>query len=128
MEYTETTENIKITVVSEHVRESSLPEDGVYAFSYSIQIENLNEEPVQLLERHWVVISGQKRTAEIAGPGLLGDQPVLDSGEVYSFDSAAVIQDPVGAMEGFYIFKTGEGQYVQAHVPRCDLLYPVIMH
>ncbi len=126
--YSVTTDQIRINVRAEHLEETSLPDDGVFAFSYTIQIENISDEPLQLLERHWVVSSGGVQIAEIVGPGLLGDQPVVESGEIYEYSSATVIQDPLGFMEGSYTFRTCAGEFLEVPVPRFDLAYPLVIH
>lgn len=56
--YSQTTRSVRISVVPEHLAENSDPENDVYAFSYTITIENLGEGTVQLLERHWIILSG----------------------------------------------------------------------
>lgn len=126
--YSMITDDIRISVFSEHVFENSLPEDDVFAFRYTITIENMSGAPVQLLERHWLITSGDEPIAEIIGPGILGKQPVLQSGELLEYTSGAVIQDSFGFMEGTYTFKNQEGEYMEISIPKFDLLYPVIVH
>ena len=126
--YSAITDDIRISVFSEHVDESSEPDDGLFAFSYTIKIENLSGLSVQLLERHWVITSGSEQLAEIIGPGVLGEQPVLESGAEFEYTSGAVIQDPIGFMEGSYTFRTESGQYFEVFIPRFDLLYPLVIH
>lgn len=126
--YSSITEDIRITVASCHVVESSQPDDSLYAFRYTIRIENLGGRTVQLLERHWVITSGCEQLAEIIGPGVLGEQPVIESGTEYQYTSGAVIQDPVGFMEGSYTFRTEQGEYFEVSIPRFDLLYPLVIH
>lgn len=126
--YSAITEDIRISVMSEHIQESSQPEDNLYAFTYTIKIENLSGRSVQLLERHWVITSGYEQLAEIIGPGVLGEQPVVLSGEEFEYTSGAVIQDPVGYMEGSYTFRLDSGDYIEVEIPKFDLLYPLIIH
>ena len=126
--YTKTTEGIKISVLPEYLDDSSDPERGLYAFAYTITIENLGEIPVQLLERHWMVNSGGETIAEIVGPGVVGEQPVLTSGGRYEYTSGAVIQDPEGSMEGTYMFRTDDGGFFEATIPEFDLCSKIIFH
>jgi ApaG protein len=126
--YTKVTKSIKVSVIPAHVEESSDPPAGVYGFSYTITIENTGRETVQLLERHWIIVSGGVQIAEIVGPGVVGEQPVLSAGESYEYTSGAVIQDPIGSMEGTYKFKNQAGQFFEVQIPKFDLVYPVNLH
>lgn len=128
MVYCETTAGIKISVLSEHLSETSVPEDDVFAFSYTVTIENVSATTVQLLERHWKITSGQVQLTEIVGPGVTGEQPVLEAGELFQYTSGAVIQDPFGFMEGSYTFRTVDGKYLEVAIPKFDLSYPLVIH
>lgn len=126
--YSLVTEGIKVTVHPEHIEDGSDPSDSVFAFSYTIKIENQSSEPVQLLERHWIIISAGKHFAEVVGPGVVGLQPVLQAGEAFEYSSSAVIEDPIGSMHGSYTFRTNGGRYFPVEIPKFDLFYPVVIH
>jgi ApaG protein len=126
--YSAITEDIRVTVGSEHQLASSDPGGGLYAFTYTIKIENLSGRAVQLLERHWLITSGAEHLAEIVGPGVLGEQPVLESGGCFEYTSDAVLQDPVGFMEGAYTFRSDRGDFFEVYIPKFDLLYPLVIH
>ena len=81
-----------------------------------------------MLERHWLILSNGIRIAEVVGPGVVGLQPTLEAGGVHEYTSSAVIQDPVGSMEGSYTFKSSSGKYFDVKIPRFDLLYPIMLH
>lgn len=126
--HTDTHNDIRVSIDVEHITESSVPDEGIFAFSYTVQIENVGLRSVQLLERHWIITSGSAQVTEIVGPGVLGEQPVLEEGEIFEYTSAAVLQDPIGFMEGSYTFRAGEGVVFEVPVPKFDLLYPVVIH
>jgi ApaG protein len=126
--YTETTRDIRVSVRSQHVADSSEPDNDVFTFAYTVRIENLGAESVQLLERHWLILSNGVRIAEVVGPGVVGVQPVLGPGESHEYSSSAVIQDPIGTMEGSYTFKSGSGKFFDVKIPKFDLLYPIMLH
>ena len=126
--YTETTEQIRITVHPAVIEKTSDPAGNTFAFSYSVKIENLGETTVQLLERHWIVMSADVQIAEIIGPGVVGEQPVLEAGQSFEYTSGAVIHDPIGAMHGSYTFRTQEGKFLSVKIPRFDLFYPILVH
>jgi ApaG protein len=126
--YCEITRGIRVSVMPEPLETSSDPERGVYAFAYTITVENLGEETVQLLERHWIITSAGSKTGEVAGPGVVGLQPTLAAGEAFRYTSGAVIQDPIGAMEGSYIFRGADDDLFEVVIPRFDLVYPMLLH
>ena len=126
--YTMVTRNIRVSALPEHLEESSSLSEGVYAFSYIIRLENLGAETVQLIERHWIIYSGPERMAEVVGPGVVGEHPVLEPGTIYEYQSSAVIKHPYGSMEGSYTFRSEDGGFFQVQIPKFDLVYPVIYH
>lgn len=126
--YSATSSNIKISVLPKALSDSSAPEQHVFAFSYTITIENLGQDSVQLLERHWVIFSGGEQIAEVVGPGVVGVQPVLGAGEAFEYTSGAVIHDPIGSMHGSYTFRSAGGEYFQVTIPQFDLFYPLVVH
>lgn len=127
-EYSKITKSIRITVVPDHIVENSDPKNDVYAFSYSITVENLSDQAVQLLERHWVIMSAGVQIAEVVGPGVVGCQPIVEPGHVFEYTSGAVIHDPIGSMHGSYTFRNEEGAFLEVIIPRFDLLYPIMLH
>lgn len=106
------------------IEEQSDPQNNQYAFSYTVTITNSSAQSVQLLERHWIVLSAERQIAEVVGPGVVGLQPVIEPGEQFSYTSGTVIEDPVGSMYGTYTFRSSAGSVFQADIPKFDLLYP----
>lgn len=126
--YTETTNRVRICVTPEPLDDQSDPTARVFAFAYTIRIENLGEHPVQLLERHWLIFSGDQQIAEVVGPGVVGVQPRIVPGGYFEYQSSAVIHDPIGSMQGSYTFRGESGEFFQVAIPRFDLLYSVMLH
>jgi len=126
--YSLITEKVRVSVKPAPLLEQCDPLKGSYVFSYTITIENLGEFPAQLLERHWVVHSAEKQFAEVVGPGVIGEQPVLQPGESFTYTSGAVIEDPYGSMQGSYTFRREDGLFFEVQIPRFELLYPMVVH
>lgn len=126
--YSKTTNSVAITVKPAPIEEQSSPEEGVYAFSYNIRIENLGEETVQLLERHWIINSGGNPYDEVIGDGVVGMQPILEQGQKFEYTSGAVIEDPIGSMEGTYTMRTSSGKFIKIEIPHFELVYPNQLH
>lgn len=127
-EQVQITKGIRVSVISEPLTDNSEPDAGVYAFSYTVTIQNTSPVACQLIERHWIVNSGGERVAEVVGPGVIGEQPNLNPGESFKYTSGAVIQDPIGFMDGSYTFRDETGKFFEVGIPRFDLQYPIMVH
>lgn len=126
--YSETTDNFKVSVVCQPILANSEPVRSVFSFAYTITIENLGSEPAQLLERHWIIKSNEAQIAEVVGPGVVGEQPLIEPGGSFTYTSGAVIQDPMGSMEGSYTFRSNTGRFFDVSIPRFELMFPIIIH
>lgn len=126
--YSRVTESIRVSVICQPMLGNSDPRRNVFAFAYTITIDNLGQETSQLLERHWLIKSASSQVIEVVGPGVVGQQPFLIPGETFQYSSGAVIQDPVGWMEGAYTFGTDEGRLFDVLIPRFELVFPVVVH
>lgn len=73
-----------------------------YAFSYRVTIENQSKDTVQLLFRHWDIFDALSETEAIDGEGVVGNKPILKSGESHTYTSGCLLTSPFGAMKGFY--------------------------
>lgn len=94
------TRGVRIIAQPRFVPEQSDPAAGRYFFAYHITIRNEGEPTVQLLSRHWVITNGEGRVEEVRGPGVVGHQPILASGEAFEYTSACPLDSPVGTMHG----------------------------
>lgn len=126
--YSELSDGIKITSTPEAIEEECDAADSVFAFAYTIKIENLTSSVVQLIERHWIIKSAEIQIGEVSGPGVVGEQPILKPGQSFEYTSSAVINDPVGSMEGEYIFRKEDGGIFQVKIPRFELCLNRYLH
>ena len=101
----EVTHGIKISVETKFQNEHSLAEQNHYLFSYRITIENKSEYTVQLLSRHWEIFDSNNEHSVVDGAGVVGQQPILDSGEIFEYESACSIKTEIGKMHGTYLFE-----------------------
>lgn len=121
--YSETTRDITVTVSPAYLEERSDPEQGLYSYSYTVWLENAGADTVQLINRHWVVISGGRQIADVKGEGVVGQQPVLQPGDLYEYTSWTAVKDPVGAMYGAFTFYSESGEFFDVPVPKFNLIY-----
>jgi len=105
------------------LEERSDVEAGVYVFTYEVIIENTGSDTIQLLNRHWVVISGGRQYADVKGDGVVGEQPILEPGNIFSYASFTVIAEAVGSMHGSYTFRSESGEFFDVAIPQFDLIY-----
>jgi ApaG protein len=121
--YSEVTSGVEITVIPEFLEDQSNIENRQYVFSYTIHIKNTRESAVQLINRHWVVISANRQIADVKGEGVVGEQPVLKSGGSFQYTSGTMIRDSIGAMMGAFTFVDDQGNFFDVAVPRFDLVH-----
>ena len=124
---TAVTEGVRVSVESVFLNDHSSPDEGRYAFAYVVTIANEGESRVQLRRRHWIITDGNGKVEEVEGPGVVGEQPILDPGEAHRYTSGAVLTTPVGTMEGTYEMHEAGGRVFQAEIPRFPLQMPGVL-
>jgi len=124
---TAVTEGIRVTVDAAYLPDRSAPDEGTYAFAYTVTIANESAPRAQLRRRHWIITDGNGHVEEVEGPGVVGQQPVLDPGEEHRYTSGAVLATPVGTMEGTYEMREESGRTFHVRIPRFALQVPGIL-
>lgn len=119
------TEGIKITVQTEYSSEYSSPMNMHYMFAYRITIENNSEHTVQLLRRHWFIYDSDGSIREVEGDGVVGRQPILESGEAHQYVSGCNLKTPIGKMKGTFLMeKIMDGKKFKVNIPEFVLIPP----
>lgn len=119
---------ITIEVATDYVDDQSDPKLNRYVFAYTITIANQGEVPAKLMSRHWVITDGNGKVQEVSGDGVVGEQPHLNPGEQFRYSSGAVLETPVGSMQGSYRMKTDRGMDFDAPIPAFTLAVPGQLH
>jgi ApaG protein len=119
---------ISIQVKTQYLAEHSSPTMQRYAFAYSISITNNGDQPVQLLRRHWIITDGNRKVEEVRGDGVVGQQPWIAPQQSFHYTSGAVLETPVGTMEGSYSMQQENGDTFKALIPRFTLSKPGSLH
>ena len=119
---------IRVEVATNYVDDQSEPDVGRYVFAYTITIENLGDLPARLLSRHWVITDANGKVQEVTGDGVVGEQPHLNPGESFRYSSGAVLETPVGAMQGSYQMEADNGTNFEAPIPPFTLAVPGVLH
>jgi ApaG protein len=122
--YTKTTRNIKITVVPAYLVEQSDPAERHFVWAYTIRLENTGEETVQLMNRYWHITDATGGVQEVRGPGVIGEQPVLEPLDHYQYTSGVALKTPSGIMTGNYEMETRTGERFIIGIPTFSLDSP----
>lgn len=120
--------DIDIQVETAYVADQSEPDQQRYVFAYTITITNAGAIPAKLLSRHWIITDANSKVQEVEGEGVVGEQPHLQPGESFSYTSAAMLETPVGCMQGSYQMMTDNGESFDAPIPVFNLSTPNILH
>lgn len=123
-----TTRGVKVSVVAEYAPARSRPQDHEWFFLYTITITNEGTETVQLLSRHWVITDATGHVDEVRGPGVVGEQPVLEPRQSFSYTSGCPLTTAFGTMEGTYQMITRSGETFDARVAQFALSEPYTVH
>ena len=99
-----------------------------YVLAYTITITNEGTVPAQLLNRHWLITDSNGKIQEVRGDGVIGEQPYLKPGEMFRYTSGAILETPVGTMQGQYTMHSDEGDNFNAQIPQFTLSIPRTLH
>ena len=119
---------IDIDVATRFLDDQSEPDEGRYAFAYTIRLRNVGDVPARLLTRHWVITDANGKVKEVRGDGVVGEQPWLRPGDQYEYTSGAVIETNVGTMHGSYAWVADDGTAFDAPIPSFTLAVPRTLH
>lgn len=124
----ETQCDIRIQVATTFVDDQSEPDADRYVFAYTIRITNNGDVAARLMSRHWVITDANGKVQEVNGDGVVGEQPHLDPGEEFEYSSGAVLETPVGAMQGLYRMETEGGFEFDAPIAPFTLAVPGMLN
>ncbi|NJK78392.1 MAG: Co2+/Mg2+ efflux protein ApaG [Chloroflexaceae bacterium] len=116
--YSQETNGIRVTVQPMYLEDHSDPIFNHYVFVYAVRIENNGRKTMQLLSRRWLIHDSNGENHEVQGDGVVGEQPVLSSGDVHEYQSFCVLKSPRGYMEGSYRFIGRDDVIMEAQIPR----------
>lgn len=122
--YSSITAGIVVTVTPSYLEEQSDPDAGRWAFAYQVEIENGSNQTVRLRSRYWHILDGRGQVQEVRGPGVVGEEPVLEPGDSYTYTSGCPLSTPSGFMHGHYNFERPDGSVFQVAIPAFALDLP----
>lgn len=119
---------IWVTVSTEYLPDHSAPQQGRFAFGYTITISNDGKKSARLLTRHWVITNANGDVQEVQGEGVVGEQPLIQPGRSFRYTSGAILTTPVGSMHGTYKMVSPDGHFFEAIIPPFRLAIPELVH
>lgn len=119
------TQGVKISVDTIYQDEHSNPANGHYMFAYRIHIENLTDYEIQLMRRQWFIFDSNGSVREVEGEGVVGIQPIIASGDSYSYVSGSNLKTDIGSMRGRYLMRRSvdESEFM-VDIPEFELIVP----
>jgi ApaG protein len=119
------TKGVLVSVEVTYQPEHSDPRIPRFVFSYLITIENQTKTAIQLLRRNWTIFESNGTKRNVEGAGVVGEQPVIESGETFEYTSWCPIQNKMGYMQGTYLVKDEmSGELFDIEIPRFQLVLP----
>ena len=123
-----TTRGVRVEVVSDFLPQQSDPSQGLWVFIYHVTITNTGERTVQLRSRHWIITNSHGVQDHVRGAGVVGNQPVLEPGQSFSYTSGCPLDTPVGTMHGTYQMVLEDGVEFDAKVAPFTLAQPYALN
>jgi len=93
---------VRVDVAPDFRTDESDPDEQRFVFSYTVTVHNTSQHSVQLLARYWKITQGSGKVQEVRGKGVVGQQPMIGPGQTFCYTSRAILDGPVGVMEGAY--------------------------
>ena len=121
-------DTIDIRVKTRYLADHSSPAENRYVFAYDITIRNNGTDSAQLLSRHWIITDGDGKTQEVRGSGVVGEQPVIDADDEYSYSSGTLMTTVVGSMQGSFTMRAEDGEEFEAMIAPFGLAVPGAVH
>jgi ApaG protein len=121
---TSVTNGIKVEVESRFIPERSSAPEGQFFFAYRVRISNEGNATAQLVSRHWIITNADGEVQEVRGPGVVGEQPVLQPGDTFEYTSFCPLTTAVGTMHGSYTMATPDGGTFEAEIAPFTLAVP----
>lgn len=122
------TESVNVCVESEYLPDQSNPEESLFAFAYHVTITNNTDQTIRLIDRKWIITDANGIVNEVEGKGVIGEQPVLQSGYSHHYSSGAILKTPFGCMQGHYGMRTEDGDKFNAKIPVFTLTVPGLIN
>lgn len=96
------TKGIKISVRTKYDGTMFRNNRMYHHFSYYITIENNSTDTVQLTDRYWKIYDSLNKKEIVEGPGVVGQTPILEPQDNYTYKSNCLLNSEIGSMSGYF--------------------------
>lgn len=130
------TDKVRVKIHTFYDPAKSEPDNGKYLFWYKVAIYNEGTEPVQVVARMWEIDKCRGEKEIVRGVGIIGTQPIIPPGELFSYKSACPLKvfPPagkrlIGSMSGAYTLCKGNmGQHsFSVKVSKVNFILPDVL-
>ena len=87
-----------------------------------------NKEVIKYLYTHFDLYKAHNERFEVKGEGVIGEQPIIKPGDMFTYTSGTEIDTPIGSMLGLYNMITDEGGDFEAKISEFELIMPRTLH
>ncbi|MEE9376207.1 MAG: Co2+/Mg2+ efflux protein ApaG [Rhizobiaceae bacterium] len=122
--YKAITQDICVTVTPFFLDEQSNPEKSHFVWAYEVEILNQGTSTIQLRERTWLITNERGDHEHVHGPGVVGEQPILNPGDLFRYTSGCPLNTASGFMSGSYTMTTETGERFDVEIPAFALDMP----
>jgi ApaG protein len=123
-----TTLGVKVRVEPEYLPDHSNPAQSLWVHAYHVTITNESEQVLQLVWRQWIITNANGTEERVSGPGVVGQQPVLQPGERFEYTSGCPLDTAVGTMHGSYRMVKPDGEHFEATIAPFTLAEPFALN
>jgi ApaG protein len=109
-------------------KQQNADQESVFVFSYTVTIKNVSQQKATLKNRYWLITNGDGEKVEVEGPGVVGEQPLIQPDASFEYTSASMLKTQVGTMEGYYEFELESGELYKEPIPVFTLAIPNSVH
>ena len=91
----------------------------------SITITNNSDYSIRLTRRHWFIIDSNSTNREVEGDGVVGEQPIIGTGESYQYVSGCNLDSEIGKMYGTYLMeRLIDKKQFYVRIPEFQMIVP----
>ncbi len=122
---TQVTSGVKVSVEVFYRQDQSTPSLDQHVFAYRVTITNNSDFSIQLRRRHWFILDSNGTNREVEGEGVVGEQPIISTGESYQYISGCNLDSEIGKMFGSYIMeRLIDKRQFHVRIPEFNLVVP----
>jgi ApaG protein len=126
---TQVTSGVKVSVEIFYRPDQSNPADNQHIFAYRITITNSSDYSIRLLRRHWFIIDSNAANREVEGEGVVGEQPIIGTGESFQYISGCNLDSEIGKMYGTYLMeRLIDKKQFYVRIPEFQMVVPYKMN